>query len=384
MGFFQKFKKPPEQKVISLKECCLCCDDIVEFAAREMAFEICVNLIADAMTLCKFKTYDEMKESKGAEYWLWNYEPNTNQNAAEFIRKLVRKIYEDGEALVFNPRKRNGADALAVADSFAVTDYVSKMNEYSDIVCDDFQYRKTFREEDVLHFVFENSTLDGCRNRLMQSYEKVISSALGKEAWNNGQHWKVHISQIAANTEDFGKKFQKMLEDQAKPFFGNGNTILPEFDGYQYTKVGTEDLTNLSKETREMVEDIFNLTARSFLIPAVLVNGKLEQTADANSNFLTYVVDPLAKMFEQEIIRKRYGFNEYRAGNFLKIDTSSILHFDLFANAANVEKIVGSACYTINNIRESAGQVPINEPWANEHYLTKNIGEVTALGREEG
>lgn len=380
MGIFKK-NKLPEQKIVSLKDFCQVFD-LCEFVSRDLAFEICVNLIANAMTLCKFRTFDGLKEIQGAEYWLWNYEPNTNQNASELIRKLIRRLYLDNEALVFNPRKKNGLDALAVADSFTKEEYVSKPNEYRSVVCGNLTYSKIFKEDDVLHFKLINEDLDRCRKRLIDSYEKLVTASQNKLLWNNGQHWKVHISQIASGVEDFEKKFKTMLEQQMKPFFGEGNTVLPEFDGYSYSQIATEDLTNLSKETRDMVEDIFNQTARSFLIPAVLVNGKLEQTEDANRNFLTYVIDPLSKILEQEINRKRYGYDEYRKGNFLKVDTSTILHFDLFANAANVEKIVGSACYTINNIRESAGQVPINEDWANKHYLTKNIGEVTELGKE--
>ena len=34
-----------------------------------------------------------------------------------------------------------------------------------------------------------------------------------------------------------------------------------------------------------MVEDIFDFTARAMLIPAVLVNGKIEGTEDANKRF---------------------------------------------------------------------------------------------------
>ena len=77
---------------------------------------------------------------------------------------------------------------------------------------------------------------------------------------------------------------------------------------------------------------------------------------------------------QEEITRKRYGYDQWKSGNFLRVDSSSILHFDLFANAANVEKLVGSGAYTINDVLRAANQAPINEPWADEHYMTLNIG----------
>lgn len=89
--------------------------------------------------------------------------------------------------------------------------------------------------------------------------------------------------------------------------------------------------------------------------------------------FLTYVIDPLCDQLGEEITRKRYGFDEWKKGNFLRVDSSSIIHFDLFAQAANVEKLVGSGAFTINDVRRAANQASINEPWADEHYMTLNI-----------
>lgn len=63
------------------------------------------------------------------------------------------------------------------------------------------------------------------------------------------------------------------------------------------------------------------------------------------------------------------------------MDTSSIIHFDLFANAANVEKLVGSGAYTINDVRRAANQATINEPWADEHYMTLNISTMDEAAR---
>lgn len=383
MGFWQRLfgsdeNQPCECEKVTCRELL---GELNECRVRDLCFETCVNIIANALSLCEFKTYENYREFKGAEYWLWNYEPNANQNATEFIKKLVWHLYHDNEVLLFDPRKRNGGDALAVADSFSVTEYVSRMNEYTDVTCGTLSYNKTFREDDILHLTLQNEGIKHCLDRIVGGYEKIISVGMNKQEWANGQHWKVHINQVASQQNDFEARFATMMKQQMKPFFENGNTVLPEFDGYTYSKIGNDEgNTENIKEVREMVEDIFNYTARAFLIPVVLINGNVEQTSDANERFLTYVIDPLAEQLEKEIIRKRYHKDGYENGDYLKIDTSSIVHFDLFANAANVEKIVGSGCYTINDIRKSAGQVPINEPWAEKHYLTKNIGEVTALG----
>ena len=72
----------------------------------------------------------------------------------------------------------------------------------------------------------------------------------------------------------------------------------------------------------------------------MLVNGKIEGTQDANTRFLTNCIDPLCDQIQEEITRKRYGYNAWKAGDYVRMDSASILHFDMFANAANVEKLV--------------------------------------------
>ena len=97
---------------------------------------------------------------------------------------------------------------------------------------------------------------------------------------------------------------------------------------------------------------------------------------------MTNCIDPLADQLQEEINRKRYGYEGWARGDYLRVDTSSIIHFDLFANAANVEKLVGSGAYTINDVRRAANQAIINEPWANEHFMTLNISTMSEATRQ--
>ena len=116
-------------------------------------------------------------------------------------------------------------------------------------------------------------------------------------------------------------------------------------------------------------------------MPPVLINGSVEGTADANARFLTNCIDPICDQLQEEITRKRYGYDAWARGDYIKIDSSAILHFDIFENAANVEKLVGSGAYTINDVRRAANQAPIDEDWANQHYMTLNIAAMTETTR---
>ena len=51
-------------------------------------------------------------------------------------------------------------------------------------------------------------------------------------------------------------------------------------------------------------------------------------------------------------------------------------YFDIFANASNIEKLVGSGAFSINDVLAAAGRAEIAEDWAAKHWLTLNITSI--------
>lgn len=359
-----------------------------EFQLRDMSFWLCANMIANAVGRCEFRTFRDGKEIREREHYLWNVEPNANQNSTAFLHKLVSKLLVDNEALVISTRQREGYDALVVADAWLQNgDYPSRQNEYINVQVGDVSYEKTFREWEVLHLKLNHINVKPVLDGLYGAYWRLISAAMKRYEWDKGQHWKVHVGQLASGAEDFTENFSRMIEQQVKTFLDSNGAILPEFDGYAYTNEGGKANVELA-DIQAQMKDVLGFTAKALQIPAVLVDGSIQGTEDAQGRFLTGCIDPICDQLQEEINRKRYGYDRMRAGDYLRVDTSSIRHFDMFANAANVEKLVGSGAFTINDVLRSAGLPTIPEPWADEYYMTKNIAalgaETTALGGAEG
>lgn len=86
---------------------------VADIHIREMAFWSATNLMANAISKCEFKTYLKGDEIKKQEYYLWNIEPNKNQNSSAFLHKLIAQLYRHNECLVI---EQNGQ--LLVADSY--------------------------------------------------------------------------------------------------------------------------------------------------------------------------------------------------------------------------------------------------------------------------
>lgn len=368
--------------------CVALAQEMEEYRLRELAFHTCVSMIANAVGKCEFKTYKSGEEYRGREYYLWNIEPNPNQNSTAFLHKLVYKLYSENEALVISRKGKDGRELLAVADAWERPEEIPERPQvYQGVTVGGTVYAEAFPEREVLHIRLQHKNGKPALDGLCQSYSRLVQAAMKNYSWASGRHLKVHVDQIAqggtVGGKDWDKAFKEMLDAQVKPFLTGENGILPEFTGYKYEEMGgSPDANRTTRDIRALADDIFDFTARAFCIPPVLLFGDVAGTQDAMARWLTTCIDPLCDQIQEEIIRKRYGFAEWEKGNSLRIDTSAILHFDLFGNAANIEKLIGSGAFSINDVRRAAGQSEITEDWAERHFVTKNFETVASAARQ--
>ena len=106
-----------------------------ELSIRIMAFQVCVNMIANAIGKCEFKTFKNKQPNQGAEYYMLNYEPNINQNSTMFWHEFIYRLMKDNEVLAISTKHRDGHEMLVVADSWDRPEkYPAKMNEYKNLI----------------------------------------------------------------------------------------------------------------------------------------------------------------------------------------------------------------------------------------------------------
>lgn len=352
-----------------------------ELSIRIMAMHVCVNMIANFVGKCEFKTFRDRKLTHGREYWMLNVEPNVNQSSSAFWHEVIYRLCVDNEALIISTNHRDGHEMLVVADTWDKPDkYPSKQNEYKGVTVGQVTYKKTFRENEVIHLVLHQKDIQKILEAMYTCYNRLLNAAQKSYTRGKGVRLKVKVDQIASGEEDFAQKFKDLMDKQVAPWIKNDSGVLPQFDGYEYTEMGKDSGTKgeTTRDIRALVDDIFTFTARCMGITPVLVTGDVADSKDAMNRTLTTCIDPLCDQIQEELNRKRYGFEEWQKGNFVQIDTTTIQHFDMFANAANVEKLIGSGAFSINNVLAAAGLPEIDAEWARKHWLTRNIGLIEA------
>jgi HK97 family phage portal protein len=348
-----------------------------EVYLRELAFWTCVNKIANAISKCEFKTYIKKKEIKGQEYYLWNYEPNQNQNATSFMNKLIGKLYRNNECLVVEVNNH-----IYVADSYSKEVLALKEYRFSGITFDGYELSETREMSEVMFFELNSENMRNLTNGMYETYSKLLIYAQDAYKKSRGKKGILNIGAIAQESENFDETFQELMSTHFKNFFESDSAVLPLFDGYEYQDISESGKTYSTESTRDiksLADDIFEFTARAFSFPPSLAKGDVQDTGKAIDELLTFVIDPLIKMLQQEINRKRNGYKGFKAGNYVKIETLAVKHIDIFDIATPVDKLISSGAFTINDILEVLGKPRIEEDWANQHFMTKNYSKIQDL-----
>lgn len=375
-AWIEKWRKAPAKQV-TIQE--IMGDPSVQGAMmdvylRELSFWTCVNKIANAISKCEIKTYKNGKEIKEREYYLWNMEPNQNQNATAFFTKLIGQLYRNNEALVVEVNQR-----LYVADSYGKEIYALKDYVFTGITIDDYQLSESKRMSDVLFFELNSRDMRFLMNGMYESYTQLLTYAQNAYRKSRGHKGILNIEGIAQERDNFDETFEELMTKHFKTFFEKDNAVLPLFDGYTYTDISQNAKTYSTESTRDikaLVDDIFEFTARAFSFPPSLAKGDVQDTSKAVDELLTFVVDPLVKMIQQEINRKRSGYTGWKKGTYIRIDTLAVKHIDIFDIATPVDKLISSGAFTINDILEVIGKPRIEEEWADQHFMTKNYSIV--------
>ena len=342
-----------------------------KLAIEGFSVQSAINLLAGLLAKCEFKNYTKGQEKKADEYYLWNVEPNVNQNSSQFVQELISKLLYHNEALVV---EANGQ--LLIADSFSVTEYALFPNTFTDVTVGNFTFDKSFSMPDVLYFRLNNQDIRALLAGLMAGYSELLDMAVGKYKRAGGRKGVAKVNRTKTGDPDYEKKIDDLFNKQFKSYFGSENAVVQLPNGVEYQEITGEG----SKKSTSEVNDIANITkeaisrvAQAFRIPPALLQGDIADADKLVDELLTFCIDPLTDLIQTEINRKRYGKAAYLAGTYLRIDTTSIKHIDIFGVAQAVDKLISDSVYNVDEIRQKLGDAPLNTWWSQQYTRTKNI-----------
>lgn len=353
-------------------------------AFKELAKEASIALISKAFSLAEFRTYQKGVEIKQQDYYLFNIEPNLNTPAASFWESVVRKLLERSECLIL---VQNGS--LYLADDYTKHPYVFKPNEYTGVCINDYALTDVWFEDKVL-FLDYPSTVDADRRiaGMYSEFSKLINSSANGYLGSKVRKGKLKIPTNWMKTEQGQKDLNAYVNSQMADFMNpDVSSVLPLTSDMDYEELGSAGRSSSngesSRETKNYVNDVFDFIAIAYGIPPSLLKGDVIDTKEAYSNFITFCLNPIAKLVQDEINRKMFGRTEYVGKSYLKIDTSNIKSKDLRDVANSIDLLMRNGAFTINDAIKAVGYEPISDDIGDKRFMTKNYDLVENFERGE-
>lgn len=342
---------------------------------KQLAIESCINLIANCISKCEFLTFENGKEVRKDNYYLFNIRPNQNLSSSEFWRKAIYKLYIENEVLIVQIDNK-----FYIADSFNVTKFALKDNIYDNVVIDTYNLADTFRESDVFHLKLNNNNIKNLIDGLYIQYAKLIKAGQLSYIKSKTRRGVLNVPTTYPQTLEAQEDLQDIMDNKFKTFFKSENdAVLPLTGGLTYDELGINNKGKSVGEVRDVrsyIDDVFDFVAIAFNVPPALIKNDIADTEQAINNLLMFCINPLAKLISDEINMKFYRKADYLKHTYTKLDTNNIKVTSLKDIAYTLDILTRNGINTVNDNLKLLGKETIKEDWANERYITKNYEKI--------
>ncbi len=362
-----------EKKISTAEISTVTADMLEQIAFKELALFIGTSYIANTLSKCEFKTYKGNKEVKEKLYYMLNISPNPNQNSSQFINKFVEQYFYKGSALLV-PNN----DYLYCADSFDIDDS-NPLKEYifSNVSFNQQQLKKKYKASEVFYMQLDNKDVKNLVDSLYVQYSEIISLAISAYKKANGRKYKLMLEQYRAGDPQFVQAWESTIKNQLKAFIENDNAVYPQFKGTDLEEFTTTN--GSSKDATDIIsmrKEIFDVVAQALKIPLPMMYGNITNIDEIVRVYLSFCIDPLADMISEELTRKYYSYEEWKKGDFVKVDTSCIKHTDILEVANEIYNAVGSGVVNIDDIRKRLNMNELGTDFSRQFFTTKNFVKI--------
>lgn len=340
-----------------------------DVCTRAFAVFSVVEMAASLLSGIRYRTFQNGTEIKGHEWYSLNIRPNRNQSASQFWHEFWCKLLYNQEVLVVCT-----ADGQKIiADDYNVDEYAVKGAVFSQVSRAGFTFLRTFDISEVFFLRYSDSNINHFTDSIFSMYDSLVSEIKNSCIRNSGERGILEVSTLAQGDKNFEERFKDLMNNRFKSYFDNKNAVLPLFNGYKYSRQQSQNnCSDGISDIRKLLDDALCRAAQIYKIPPVIVQGTAEGLSEAFDVMLTSCIDPLADMAGREMTAKEFTPDEVISGCCISADTSYIKHTDIFTIAPNADKAIASGFLSPNEVRVKAGEQPVNEEWANHHYITKN------------
>lgn len=335
---------------------------------KQLAIETCASFLARTISQSEFKTKTPDGYEKEELYYRLNVRPNKNQSASEFWEKFITKMIYDNEVLVVQTDESD----LLIADDFVQNTYAVYENTFTEVIVEDFTFKRTFKQSEVLHLKYSNKKLEPLIDGLFKDYGELFSSVISAQKRKNQIRSTVDMDLMSAKTPEKVTQLQNFIDNMYKSIRGNFDVaIVPQQPGFEYKEIagGTSSSQSVD-EINKITNGFLDQVAMAIGIPISLLHGEKTGVKDVTKNFMVFTTKPLLKKIRDECNSKFYTMDEYLKGS--RVEVRPVSYESLFDLANSIDKLIASGGFTRNEIRDESGYERVDDPELDKFIMTKN------------
>ena len=347
-------------------------------AWMSVAYHAVVSYVIAGMQRSTIRIRGSDRVERGYEEWLWNVRPNPNQNYSEFITRLIDQMFfgwHKGMALVVPLR-----DSIWIADGWTEVKEPGRPTRYENISIDGSTEvtRKSFSADELYVFrLAETSKWRMLFAKMEQAYDEMAESSIMAFGDKNDRRYLLKVDQQRAGTAAQENNVNDYLKNSVAPFIKGSDVALPLFRGFELSRMEADySGGETTLDVVQIRQECFKVVATCLGIPYSFLEGNVNNFESVFDSVLTFLIDPIAKVIQDEIAAKSFTPVQWRHGAYARVDTTHIRHIDLLTVGDQVEKLVSSSFTTPNEVRSYAGLEAADAPGMDDFYMTLNIAKL--------
>lgn len=340
---------------------------------KQWALDTCINHIARTISQTKFEIIDgENKDSSSTTHYKLNVRPNTDESAATFWQKVIRKLIYDNEVLIVVTDKKD----LIIADDFHREEYALYDDIFEHVIVGEFEFERSFKMSEVIYLEYNNIGITNMLYGMFGDYGDIFGRLIKSNLMNNQIRATLSTDANYTLNDKSQKAMQDFINKAYEAYASNDIAIVPIQKGYEYQEHTSNNTKNTSQidDLAKIPDQLLSYVARNLGIPVGLINGDTADIEAMTDNYMKFCIKPIIEKITDELNAKLFSERGYKEGKRIKaisIDQKGPLEV-----SEAVDKLIASGSFNRDEIRVLTGFEPIGSEEMQKFIITKNYQTV--------
>lgn len=341
---------------------------------KRWALDTCINHIARTISQTKFEILDNgVKEMNSTTHYKLNVRPNTDESAATFWQKVIRKLIYDNEVLIVVTDTKD----LIIADDFTREEYALYDDIFKHVMVNDFEFERNFKMSEVIYLEYNNESINNLLSGLFSDYGEIFGRLYQANLMNNQIRATLSTDANLALSDRSQEAMQNFINKAYEAYASNDIAIVHLQKGYTYEEHSSKNASKTTSQIDDLAKvpnQLLSYVARNLGIPVGLINGETADIEAMTDNYMKFCIKPIIEKITDELNAKLFSERGYKEGKRIKaisIDQKGPLEV-----SEAVDKLIASGSFNRDEIRELTGYEPIGSEEMQKFVITKNYQTV--------